>query len=84
MRHLKTNGVAVFLHVPLAVLLNRVGDFATRGIAREPQQSFEQLYAERSGLYRRYADRIIDCTGLGHEQVAERICRELPECCGCG
>ncbi len=36
MRHLKKNGVVVFLHVPFAEIVERVRDFGTRGIAQGP------------------------------------------------
>jgi len=77
MRHLKQNGIVVFLHVPFASIQERVRDFATRGIARAPDQSFDDLFEERYVLYKRYADVTIDCEGLNQEQVSETICQRL-------
>lgn len=77
MQHLKRNGIVVFLHVPFEEIRERVRDFATRGIARAPDQSFADLFEERHVLYERYADVTIDCEGLNQEQVSETICRRL-------
>lgn len=56
MRHLKGDALVVFLNVQLATLRKRVHNFDTRGIARRPDQSFEDLFEERYQLYTRYAD----------------------------
>ena len=77
MRHLKQTGVVVFLHVPFEEIRERVRDFATRGIARAPEQSFADLFEERYVLYKKYADVTIDCERLNQEQVSETICHRL-------
>jgi shikimate kinase len=77
MGHLKTNGVTVFLNVGLATLKARVHDYDTRGLAKRPDQSVDDLFAERFALYRQYADITIDCVGLTHEEVCALIMKEL-------
>lgn len=77
MGHLKVNAVAVFLNVDLSTLKSRVHDYDTRGLAKRPDQSVDDLFAERFALYRRYADITIDCAGLTHEEVCARVIREL-------
>jgi shikimate kinase len=77
MIHLKTDGVAVFLNADLQTLLARVKDFETRGLAKRPDQGVSDLFSERHALYRKYADVIIDCEGITHETVCEKILREL-------
>jgi shikimate kinase len=77
MTHLKTDGIAVFLKVDLQSLLTRVKDFNTRGLAKRPDQDVADLFSEREALYRQYADVIIDCAGITHEEVCARILREL-------
>ena len=76
MRHLRQSGLLVFLDVPLAVLEARVGDVATRGLAREEGQSFAQLFAERQPLYHKYADIRIVCTG---SKTLAQICTSIIE-----
>ena len=73
MAHLKADGIAVFLDVTLDTLEARVPDFSTRGLAKRPDQSFAELFAERNALYRKYADVAIKCDGLTVEEVCARI-----------
>lgn len=73
MQHLKRNSVIVFLDVTLTTLRRRIHNFDTRGIARRPEQSFEDLFTERFALYSHYADITIDCNTLGTEEVCEAI-----------
>ncbi len=77
MRHLKSDGVITFLDVNLETLKVRVSDYATRGLAKRPDQNVDDLFAERSALYRKYADMTIDCAGVGHEEVCARIIQAL-------
>lgn len=78
MAHLKQDATVVFLDVPLAELEQRISNFNTRGIARRPDQSFEDLFEERSVLYKRYADICIDCSTLHIEEVLQKTCSALP------
>ncbi len=73
MARLKELGPVVYLDVPPAVLAERLGDLDRRGVIRAPGQTLEDLHRERDPLYRRYADRIIDCGNLAPEPVALRI-----------
>ena len=73
MEHLRGDGVIVFLHVEPATLRRRVQDYETRGIARHPDQSFADLFAERDRLYRTYADVTVDADASSAEEVVERI-----------
>jgi shikimate kinase len=73
MEHLKKNGIALFLDTAVEELHTRVGDYSTRGIAKEPGQTFEQLFAERTPLYRHYADFTINSETKGHERIAQEI-----------
>lgn len=77
MQHLKKRGVTVLLKTPLDILQLRVGDAAGRGLVKQPGQSFEDIYAERKGLYEKYADISIDCTVLSREDVCSAIIKEL-------
>ena len=77
MTHLKSKGVAVFLDVDLPVLKSRVTDYDTRGLAKRPGQSLDDLFKERFDLYRRYGDITILCSGLTQEEVCREIMRKL-------
>jgi shikimate kinase len=77
MAHLKSNGVAVFLDVALDALRARIRDFDTRGIARAPEQTLEDLFQERCALYRKYADVTIDCGDMDQDDICLLIREKL-------
>ncbi len=77
MRHLREDGLVVFLHVSLDTLRRRIHNYETRGIARRPDQSFDDLFEERYRLYTRYADVVIEGDDLTVDQTVERILAEV-------
>jgi shikimate kinase len=77
MLHLQSEGLVVFLDVDLPTLKARIHDFGTRGLAKSPGQSLDDLYQERLPLYRKYADLVVECGDLSHEEVSARIIEEL-------
>lgn len=77
MKHLKLDGIIVFLNVDLPTLESRVYDFDTRGLAKRPDQSVADLFDERFSLYTKYADVTIDCMDATQEEVCARIIKEL-------
>jgi shikimate kinase len=79
MQHLRHFGQIIFLDVPLAELVERVKDIGTRGLARQPNQSFADLYHERRALYQAYANITIDCTGKSQAQIIDEIIYEEAE-----
>jgi len=79
MRHLRSTGIVVFLDVDLATLRSRVRDYDTRGLAKRPDQTLEDLFAERSALYRKHSDVAIACVGLAHEEVCIKIIEEVKQ-----
>ena len=73
MNHLKTISTVVFLDVTFEEICRRIHNFDTRGIACAENQTFEELFAERVLLYRRYADITIEGCRASQEQIAESI-----------
>lgn len=69
MAHLKAGGDVVFLKIPLALVRERIGDYGTRGIARRPDQSLEDLFAERQSLYLKHAEIVIEGQGLSQDEA---------------
>lgn len=82
MRHLKKIGTTVFLHADLAALHSRVWNYETRGIAKRPGQSLQDLFAERMALYEHYADVTVHSSQLNQDQVCEAIYAELQPLAG--
>jgi len=79
MTHLAQDSVVVFLDVPLAALEARISNFSSRGIARHPGQSFDDLFAERSVLYHRYANICVDCSTLSIDEVLQKTLRLIAQ-----
>ena len=77
MRHLKQNGVAVYLELPLDGLKQRLTDVVGRGVVMGPGETLESLFIERWQLYEKYADITIYTHGLTHEQVVGKILEAL-------
>lgn len=73
MIHLKRNGLIVFLDADLDTLKSRIKNYETRGLAKRPDQSFQDLFDERNELYNKYADIVIPSNQSSQEEVAEMI-----------
>jgi shikimate kinase len=73
MERLKLDGVIVFLDVDMATLESRIRDFESRGLAKRRDQALSDLFEERRPLYAKYADIVLQCAGLTHEEVCGRI-----------
>ncbi len=77
MAHLRRYGLCIYLRLSIDDLLQRITNFDTRGITRRPDQSFADVFAERTPLYEKFADITMDCAAMNQEEVAEAICRTL-------
>lgn len=73
MEHLKKIGTIVYLKLPYEELVNRLGDLEERGVAMKKNQTLNQLMEERTPLYEKYSDVIIDC----HEKQIREIVEEI-------
>lgn len=73
MDYLKTHGLVVFLQIPPSEIRRRVRNFDSRGIARAPQQSLDDLFAERDELYRKHAEFTVRCRGKRPETIVDII-----------
>lgn len=77
MLHLKKDGIVVFLSANLSALNKRIHNYETRGLAKRPDQSFQDLFEERLSLYQEYADIVIESSNLTQDQVCDEIIRTL-------
>jgi shikimate kinase len=77
MQHLRKNGTTIYLDVTLDTLRSRITDYETRGIAKRPDQSFDDLFEERTRLYTQYADLVIKGDGVSQDDVCNRIISAL-------
>ena len=60
MEHLKTLRTVVYLRLPYSKLRRRLHNLKGRGVVLKEGQSFRELFQERSRLYEKYADVIIE------------------------
>lgn len=79
MNHLARDSTIIFLDVSLEALKKRITDYDQRGIARRPDQSFEELFDERSVLYQHYADITIACDAINQDLVCSAILDALEQ-----
>lgn len=73
MAHLKQLGTVIYLKADLKTIESRINNMTARGIARRPDQSFSDLFLERSVLYQKYADIVVSGIGGSSVHVAKRI-----------
>jgi shikimate kinase len=77
MKHLKENGIIVYLDLPLDMIKKRLTDLNIRGVVMSKGQTLDDLYKKRTPLYEKWADITIDCRNLTHEQVVDKIMEKL-------
>lgn len=73
MAHLKKDGLAVHISLPIDQLAARLGNLATRGVAGAAHQSLAELYNQRTPLYKKWADVTVDADNLSVEQLVDTI-----------
>ncbi len=72
-------GLLIFIQVSLTALQKRIADMGQRGLVMAKNQTFAQLYQERTPLYEKFADLTISGEGMNAEQVAEKIETEIEQ-----
>ncbi len=71
MLHMKEDGRAVYLKQSLEEIEKRLSP--ERRLARSKDRSLEQVYSERSPLYEKYADMIIECDNKSVDEIVLEI-----------
>jgi shikimate kinase len=77
MQNIKQQAVIVYLNESLTNLQKRLYNVATRGIIGLKGKTFAEIYSERSPLYTRYADIIINTDNLTRPQIVQEIVQKL-------
>ena len=77
MQRLKSAGPVVYLAADLPLLQQRVAAAPLRGIASNGRQAYDEIFAERTPLYRRYADFTVDAASGCADEVAAAILQQL-------
>lgn len=73
MSHLLSISKVIFLELDFEKITKRIHNFDTRGIAKEKNQTFKELFEERQILYKKYAEVNINCNELDQEELAVQI-----------
>lgn len=73
MAHFKEMGQVVYLRLPYEELEERLGDLHERGVVLKPGFTLCDLYEERTPLYERYADLVIECSKKSIPQIIKEI-----------
>ena len=77
MLHYKDTCQIIYLRCPYEILSKRLGDLKGRGVALKDGQTLLDLFEERSVLYEKYADLIIDEGDKGIEETLEILKEKL-------
>ena len=79
MEHLSSIGTVVYLKLPYPELKRRLRNLKDRGVVLKDGQTLQDLYDERTPLYEKYADIMVDETGLQIEETREQMEQMLRE-----
>ena len=79
MEHLKSIGTVVYLKLSLNALSKRLGNLKGRGVLLREGQNLTDLYEERTPLYEKYADNVVDQEGKDLEASLELLLETLKE-----
>ncbi len=71
--HLGNNGIIIYLQIDFESMNSRLTNANTRGLAKNQQQSLEEMYKERSKLYKKAADFVVSCDKLNTQEVSSYI-----------
>lgn len=77
MAHLSEIGTVCYLKLSYESIDERLGDLAQRGVALKDGQSLLDLYKERTPLYEKYANLVIDCENKNIREVVGEIARVM-------
>lgn len=77
MAHLKSIGTVIYLRLDFEALSLRLGNIKNRGVAIRKGQKLIDLYRERTMLYEKYADIVINTNNLDVEQTVQQIVKVL-------
>lgn len=79
MEHYKAIGTIVYLRCPYETLERRLGDLKGRGVVLRQGQTLKDIFQERSRLYEKYADIIIEENEKGIEETLGLLMERLKE-----
>jgi len=80
MKKCKERGKVIYIYVSLPIIKERLGDYSQRGVVLKPGQTIDDLYAERTKLYEKYADITLNCSGRAFSRYRREFIEKINEC----
>ena len=78
MSKLNNNSIVVYLDIPISLVMQRVGDYSNRGFAEPNGKSPQDVFNQRTILYKKWCHLIIDGT-YDINTVAENIIKAVSD-----
>ena len=73
MEHFKDIGTVVYLELPPELLEERLGSLKERGVVSNGKTTVEEIYADRTALYKKYADITLNEQGKQIRETVEML-----------
>ena len=77
MEHYREIGTIIYLSVSFVDIRKRIRSLRKRGVVLKPDQTFRDLYRERTALYRKYANITVEETGFRREETVENVIKAI-------
>ncbi len=77
MENYKKECLIIYLKCPFHILEKRLGDLKGRGVALREGQTLRDLFEERSVLYEKYADLVVEEENKGIEETLDLMKEQL-------
>lgn len=77
MSHLSNIGTVIYIKLSMENLKDRLGNMKQRGVALKRGQNLEDLYEERTPLYEKYSDIIVNSDGKSIEELLNIIIEKV-------
>ncbi|MBQ9714589.1 MAG: shikimate kinase [Clostridia bacterium] len=77
MQKLKELGTVVYLKLSYEIIAKRLGDLKKRGVALKEGFTLKDLYEERTPLYEKYADVVVELHGRSVAESVQEVVRAL-------
>ena len=78
MSYLNNNSVVVYLDIPINLVMQRVGDYSNRGFAEPNGKSPQDVFNQRTVLYKKWCHLIID-GACDADTVAQNIIKAVSD-----
>ena len=80
MENYKETATIVYLKLDYDTLNGRLSDIKGRGVVLKDGQTLKDIYDERTVMYEKYADIVVDEKDMNVEDTIEKILYKM-ECC---